>query len=65
MAPPDMPEDQAEEYLAKIAEEDKVEERFRALNDEGYAGVAGLEFAWMNKTKGDGQLYENKAEEGT
>ena len=51
--------------MAKMAEEDKVEERFRALNDEGYAGYAGLEFAWLNKTKGDAQIYENKAEEGT
>jgi hypothetical protein len=39
--------------MAKKAEEDKVEERFRALNDEGYAGFGGLEFSWMNKTKGD------------
>ena len=27
------------------------------MNDEGYAGVGGLEFAWMNKVKGDAQLY--------
>ena len=65
-APPaDMPEEQVEEYMAKQAEEDKVEERFRAVNDEGYAGVKGLEFAWMNKTKGDSQLYENKGDEGS
>jgi len=50
--------------MAKMAEEDKAEERFRALNDEGYAGIGGLEFAWMNKTKGDAQVYENKGDEG-
>jgi hypothetical protein len=31
MAPVGMPEGEHEEYLAKLAEEDKVEERFRAI----------------------------------
>jgi len=49
----DVPEEGLEEFMAKAAEEDKVEERFRAINDEGYAPIGGLEFSWVSKVKGD------------
>jgi hypothetical protein len=39
--------------LAKLAEEDKVEERFRAIQED--APIPGLEFAWTTKVCGDTQ----------
>lgn len=55
IAPTGMSEEQKEEYMAKIAEEDKAEERFRAIQDEGYKPVKGLESAWLSKVCGDTQ----------
>ena len=46
-----MPEGEQEEYLAKLAEEDKVEERFRAIQED--TPIAPLEFAWISKVCGD------------
>lgn len=34
IAPAGMSEEEKEEYMAKLAEEDKVEERFKALNED-------------------------------
>jgi hypothetical protein len=53
MAPIGMPEGEQEEYLAKMAEEDKVEERFRAIQEDN--PMPGLEFAWTSKVCGDVQ----------
>lgn len=51
--PTGMPEGEQEEYLAKMAEEDKVEERFRAIQEDN--PIAPLEFAWISKVCGDTQ----------
>ncbi len=44
-----------EEAMAKLAEGDKVEERYRLINDVdgGYKSLPGVEFAWVSKTLGD------------
>ena len=52
-APLGMSEGEQEEYLAKVAEEDKVEERFRAIQEDN--PMAPLEFAWVSKVCGDVQ----------
>lgn len=44
LAPEGMDEEAAGEFLEKVAEEDKVEERFKALQED--APYAGLESAW-------------------
>lgn len=53
LAPEGMDEEQAAEYMDKVAEEDKVEERFKALQED--APFGGLESAWMSKIVGDTQ----------
>ena len=53
MPPVGMAEGEQEEYLAKQAEEDKVEERFRAIQED--TPIAPLEFAWISKVCGDTQ----------
>jgi len=37
--------------MAELAEKDKVEERYRALNED--TPIGGLEFAWLSKVCGD------------
>ena len=49
--PVGMPEGEHEEYLAKMAEEDKAEERFRAIQED--TPIPGLEAAWISKVCGD------------
>lgn len=51
LAPAHMDEEAREEYMAKLAEEDKAEDRYRALNED--APWPGLEFSWLSKTVGD------------
>lgn len=53
IAPVGMGEEEREEYLGKLAEEDKVEERYRALNED--TPIPGLETAWISKLCGDTQ----------
>ena len=53
IAPEGLSEEQKEEYMASIAEKDKVEERYRALQED--TPVDGLEFAWLSKVCGDTQ----------
>lgn len=48
-----MGEEEAAEWMAKVAEEDKQEERFRALQED--APVPKLETAWIVKVCGDNQ----------
>ena len=48
-----MGEEEREEYLGKLAEEDKVEERYRALNED--TPIPTLETAWISKLCGDTQ----------
>lgn len=53
MAPVGMSEADQEDYMTKLADEDKVEERFRAIQED--APIQGLEFAWTSKVSGDPQ----------
>jgi radial spoke head protein 4A len=59
MAPANLNEEQVEEYMGKMAEEDKVEDRFRALMED--TPVGSSESAWVSKVSGDTQQY-NKGE---
>jgi hypothetical protein len=57
IAPLGMDEEAKEEYMAKLEEEDKKEERFRALNEDTPYPSNGLEVAWLSKIVGDSQEY--------
>lgn len=59
--PPNVPEDQVEEELAKLEEEDKVLETLMGINED--APIAPLETAWMMKVVGDNQPYNPDGEE--
>jgi len=48
-----MAEEEKEEYLAKMAEEDKTEERFRGVNE--HLPMPGMEISWLSKVTGDSQ----------
>lgn len=55
-AEPEGMDDEAKEaYLEEMAEKDKTEERFRALNE--HSPMPGLETAWLVKVVGDQQQY--------
>lgn len=49
--PDDMDDEAWDGRLAELAEEDKVEERFRALSEQDK--IPGLESAWTSKVVGD------------
>ena len=53
IAPTGLDEEATEAYMEKMAEEDKVEERFRALQED--TPYPGLESAWISKISGDTQ----------
>lgn len=54
IAPQGMGEEERDEYLAKVGEEDKAEERFRGVNeDTPVTGPEGI--AWTSKVCGDNQ----------
>ena len=61
--PEGMEDDAKQEYMDKLAEEDKVEERFKAINED--ITVPGLEAAWQSKVCGDTQQYNKIGGEGT
>ena len=44
-------DEERDEYLAKMAEEDKTEERFRGINE--HVPIPGMETAWLSKVVGD------------
>jgi hypothetical protein len=52
-----------EEYMNKLAEEDKTEERFKAINED--VTIPGFETAWQSKVCGDTQQYNKIGGEGT
>jgi hypothetical protein len=52
-APAGMAEEEKEEYLAKQAEDDKTEERFRGINE--HTPMLGMEISWLSKVTGDTQ----------
>lgn len=55
IAPAHMGEEEKEEYMAKLEEEDKKEERYRALNEDTPYPSNGLEVAWLTRVCGDSQ----------
>lgn len=64
--PAGISEEEKEEYMAKLNEEDKTEERFKAINEN--KPVEGREGAWISKVCGDTQVYKyinEKKEEAT
>lgn len=53
--PDDIPEEEADELMAKLEEEDKVLDRLMGINED--APIAPLETAWLLKIVGDDQPY--------
>jgi hypothetical protein len=53
IAPEGMDEEAVEAFMEKVGEEDKVEERYRAIQED--TPYPGLETAWMSKVVGDSQ----------
>ena len=51
--PVGMEEDAKAEYLEKLEAEDKVEERFKAINED--APIPSLETSWISRICGDNQ----------
>ena len=49
--------------MAKLLEDDKAEDRFRAINED--TTVLGSETAWISKVCGDSQQYNKAGGEGT
>ena len=45
--------EELDEYMGKINEEDKAEDRFKAINED--TTVLGSESAWLSKVAGDSQ----------
>lgn len=58
--PAGLGDEEKEEYMNKLAEEDKTEERFKAINED--TKVVGSD-PWLSKVSGDKQQY--KVGEGT
>ena len=50
-----MGDDEWAELEGKLKDEDKEEERYRALNE--HTPMPGLEFAWTSRVCGDTQQY--------
>ena len=64
MAPEGLDEEAAAEKLAALEEEDKKEERFRAISE--HEKVKGYESAWTSKIVGDNQPFNQiPPKEGT
>ena len=61
-APAGLDEEAQAAWAEKMAEEDKTEERFKALNED--VPIKGLESAWIVKTCGDTQSYASAKGEG-
>lgn len=53
--PVGMAEEEKEEYMAKLGDEDKTEERFRGINE--HNPMPGLETSWISRVCGDLQQY--------
>lgn len=60
---PDLPDEEADEIMAKLEEEDKVLEKLMGINED--APILPLETAWLMKIVGDDQPYNPEdGEEG-
>jgi hypothetical protein len=55
VAPPELNEEEREEYLGKLTDKDATVDRFRGINED--APIEGLEAAWISKIVGDNQPY--------
>lgn len=55
IAPPELSEEERDEYLSKLAEKDAPAERYKTLNED--APVTGMESSWISKTSGDTQPF--------
>jgi hypothetical protein len=55
IAPPELGDEEKEEYLGKLAEKDAPVDRYRAINED--APIQGMETSWISKTVGDTQPY--------
>jgi predicted ThiF/HesA family dinucleotide-utilizing enzyme len=60
--PEGLGDEEKEEVMAKLAEEDKTEERFKAINEN--TKIEKLD-AWTSKIGGDLQSYNRAGGEGT
>lgn len=61
--PEDMDEEAKEEYMTKLAEDDKTEERYRSIMED--SKVMKTQDAWISTTSGDLQPYNRVGGEGT
>lgn len=59
---PNLPDDQADEIMAKLEEEDKVLEKLAGVNED--APIPPLEKSWLFKVVGDDQPYATDDGEG-
>lgn len=63
-APPDIGEEEKEEYLGKLTEKDPTVDRFRAIAED--APIEGYKSAWISKVVGDPQPFaQAPPKEGT
>ena len=49
--PPDLGDDERDDYMAKVTEKDAPADKYRAINED--APVQGMESSWISKTVGD------------
>lgn len=61
--PDGLAEEERDAAMEKLNEEDKPEDRFKAINED--TTVPGMEGAWLNKVCGDTQQYNKVGGEGT
>mmetsp|Transcript_18055 Transcript_18055/g.30797 ORF Transcript_18055/g.30797 Transcript_18055/m.30797 type:complete len:234 (-) Transcript_18055:60-761(-) len=61
--PEGLNDEEKEEYMNKLAEDDKVEERFKIIQED--LPVQGYESSWLSKICGDAQQYNKAGGEGT
>jgi hypothetical protein len=54
--PVGMGDEEKEEYMGKLAESDKVAERFMSINED--VAFPGVKASWTSKVCGDSQLYK-------
>lgn len=59
---PDVPEDEIDAAMEKLEEEDKVEEKLRAINED--TPIPPLESAYLLRVLGDDQPYNPEEDEG-
>mmetsp|Transcript_12857 Transcript_12857/g.19915 ORF Transcript_12857/g.19915 Transcript_12857/m.19915 type:complete len:99 (-) Transcript_12857:231-527(-) len=61
--PTHIPEEEREDFMAKLAEEDPSADRFRVLAED--TPVAEYKASWLPKVCGDSQVFNRAGGEGT